>query len=127
MSRSKRVLFLLEESPAAHIRFFEGMRMALGFSVSHPGLEVLLTGKAVRAVSTFRPSEIGMPLELLEFFPLFQDLEIRTYVDQDALERMGLSRDLPSVFHLIDAKAISEKVCNADIVIGFSAMSREGA
>ena len=126
MSRPKRVLFLLEESPAAHIRFFEGMRMALGFSVSHPGLEVLLTGKAVRAVSDFRPSEIGMPPELLEFFPLFQDLEIRTFVDLDALERLGFPKDLPPVFHLIDAKSISEKIRTADIVIGFGSMSREG-
>ncbi|MHB1606033.1 MAG: DsrE family protein [Leptospirales bacterium] len=126
MSRSKRVLLLLEESPAAHIRFFEGMRMALGFSVSHPGLEVLLTGKAVRAVSAFRPAEIGLPQELLEFFPLFLDLEVRTFVDQDALERLGLPKDLPPIFHLIDPKSMAEKIRLADIVIGFSAFNREG-
>lgn len=118
---------MLEESPAAHIRFFEGMRMALGFSVSHPGLEVLLTGKAVRAVSAFRPSEIGMPMELLEFFPLFLDLEIRTFVDQGALERYGLPKDLPAFFQLIDRKSMAEKIRLADIVIGFGALSREGA
>lgn len=74
MSGKKQVLFLFEESPASHLRFFEGMRMALGFSVTHHGMDVLLLGNAVRAVRDFRPEEIGLPREMLEFFPL-RDLD----------------------------------------------------
>jgi|UniRef100_A0A7C3QUW9 sulfur relay (sulfurtransferase) DsrF/TusC family protein len=126
MSGKKKVLFLFEESPSGHIRFFEGMRMALGFSVTHPGLEILLLGDAVRSVRELKPLEIGLPREMLEFFPLFVDLGVRTFLDADRLEKEGLLKDLPSYFLPLDARQIREKIRQADVVIPFSGMVREG-
>ena len=90
MSGKKRVLFLFEDSPASHLRFFEGMRMALGFSVTHPQMELLLLGSAVQAIRHFRPEEIGLPREMLEFFPLFIDLGVRMFADA---RRSGAGRE----------------------------------
>lgn len=120
MSGKKRVLFLFEDSPASHLRFFEGMRMALGFSVTHHGMEVLLLGDAVRAVRSFRPEEIGFPREMLEFFPLFLDLGVRMYVDSRRLEEEGLREVLPSFLVPLDFPEIREKIREADLVIPFS-------
>lgn len=120
MSGKKNVLFLFEESPAGHIRFFEGMRMALGFSVTHPGLEILLMGDAVRSVRELKPLDIGLPREMLEFFPLFVDLGVRTFVERDRLENEGLLKDLPSYLSPLDNCQIREKIRQADVVIPFS-------
>lgn len=126
MSGKKKVLFLFEESPSGHIRFFEGMRMALGFSVTHPGLEILLLGDAVRSARELKPLEIGLPREILEFFPLFVDLGVRTFLDAGRLEKEGLLKDLPSYFLPLDARQIQEKIRQADVVIPFSRPVREG-
>lgn len=126
MSGKKKVLFLFEESPSGHIRFFEGMRMALGFSVTHPGLEILLLGDAVRSARELKPLEIGLPREILEFFPLFVDLGVRTFLDAGRLEKEGLLKDLPSYLLPLDARQIQEKIRQADVVIPFSRPVREG-
>ncbi len=126
MSGKKKVLFLFDESPSGHIRFFEGMRMALGFSVTHPGLEILLLGDAVRSARELKPLEIGLPREMLEFFPLFVDLGVRTFLDADRLEKEGLLKDLPSYLLPLDARQIREKIRQADVVIPFSGPAREG-
>ncbi|MHB1926841.1 MAG: DsrE family protein [Leptospirillum sp.] len=126
MSGKKKVLFLFDESPSGHIRFFEGMRMALGFSVTHPGLEILLLGDAVRSARELKPLEIGLPREMLEFFPLFVDLGVRTFLDADRLEKEGLLEDIPSYLLPLDARQIREKIRQADVVIPFSGPAREG-
>ena len=126
MSGKKKVLFLFDESPSGHIRFFEGMRMALGFSVTHPGLEILLLGDAVRSARELKPLEIGLPREMLEFFPLFVDLGVRTFLDADRLEKEGLLKDLPSYLLPLDARQIREKIRQANVVIPFSGPAREG-
>lgn len=120
MSGKKRVLFLFEDSPASSLRFFEGMRMALGFSVTHHGMEVLLLGNAIRAVRSFRPEEIGLPREMLEFFPLFVDLGVRMFVDARRLEEEGLAQMLPPFLTPLDPAGIREKIREADLVIPFS-------
>ncbi|AFS52599.1 DsrE family protein [Leptospirillum ferriphilum] len=120
MSGKKRVLFLFEDSPASHLRFFEGMRMALGFSVTHPQMELLLLGNAVRAVHHFRPEEIGLPREMLEFFPLFVDLGIRVFAEARCLEEEGLEKMIPSFLIPLDASAIRKKIREADLVLPFS-------
>lgn len=120
MSGKKQVLFLFEESPASHLRFFEGMRMALGFSVTHHGMDVLLLGNAVRAVRDFRPEEIGLPREMLEFFPLFVDLGVHMYIDARRLEEEGLDKAFPPFLTPLDSSGIRKKIREADIIIPFS-------
>ncbi len=119
MGLPKRILFLLEDSPSSHIRFFEGMRMALGFSVSHPGMEMVLMGPSVRVFGPVRPGEIGLPPELLEFFPLFDDLDIRIFADRESLSRYSPSHAPPPSIHSIERSEILEKIRSADILIPF--------
>lgn len=124
MGLPKRVLFLMEESPSSHIRFFEGLRMALGFSVSHPGMEIVLSGPSVRVLGTVRPGEIGLPAELLEFFPLFGDLGVRVFADRDCLVAFRPSQELPEGIQPIGRDEIMEKIRSADIVIPFGSAAR---
>lgn len=124
MGLPKRVLFLMEESPSSHIRFFEGMRMALGFSVSHPGMEIVLTGPSVRVFGTVRPGDIGLPSELLEFFPLFGDLGVRVFADRESLVASRPPRNLPEGIRPIDRNEILAKIRSADIVIPFGSTGR---
>jgi sulfur relay (sulfurtransferase) DsrF/TusC family protein len=124
MGLPKRILFLLEESPSSHIRFFEGLRMALGFSVSHPGMEMVLMGMSVRVFGHVRPGEIGLPPEFLEFFPLFDDLDIRIFADRESLSRYSPSQALPSPILPIERSEILEKIRAADILIPFGPAGR---
>lgn len=119
MTPSKRVLFLMESSPTAHLRFFEGLRMALGFSVSHSPVTVLLAGEGVRILLPLQPLRIGLPPEIVEVLPLLQELKVRVLACEESWSRFGEKHALPSFVQLVDRAAVTDLFAGSEIVIPF--------
>lgn len=119
MSNAKNVVFLLESSPTTHLRFFEGLRMTLGFSVSHRPVTVILLGEGVRILLPMNPPLLGLPSEITEVLPLLQDLRVRILAEESSLERFFLDRPVPSYVESIGKSGIRQVLSEADLVLPF--------
>ncbi len=119
MSTHKNVVFILEASPTAHLRFFEGLRMALGFSVSHRPLTLVLKGEGVRILFPIAPKLLGLPPEITEVIPLLKELGAQVVVRDSDLDRYFLDRSLPDFVRTASDREILEIVSSADLVVPF--------
>ncbi|MDA8111484.1 MAG: DsrE family protein [Nitrospiraceae bacterium] len=119
MGKHKNVVFLLESSPTAHLRFFEGLRMALGFSVSHRPVTLLLMGEGVRILLPISPRLLGLPPEIVEVIPLLKELGVHVIALDSDLDYFFLDRPVPDFVVPVGKERIAELVSSADIVIPF--------
>jgi len=119
MSGGKNVVVLLESSPTSHLRFFEGLRMTLGFSVSHRSVSVVLLGEGARILLPMHPQLLGLPPEITEVLPLLQDLKVRVYADDSALDRLFFDRPVPPFVESIDPSGLDRLLDSADLVLPF--------
>lgn len=119
MTNAKNVVFLFEASPTAHLRFFEGLRMTLGFSVSHRPVTVVLLGEGVRILLPMHPQLLGLPSEMTEVLPLLQDLRVRVIAEDQAVERFFLDCPVPSFVETRDREEIEDLLGSADLVLPF--------
>ena len=124
MKKSKKVLFVIEESPTAHLRHFEAMRMALGFSVTHGGMKVLLRERGVLALREVHPGLIGLPPELLEVLPLLGDLSVGIFVESESLSLYLPGRSVLGAETIISRSEGIDLVLGADLVLGFWSRGR---
>jgi len=119
LKKNKKVLFVIEESPTSHIRYFEAMRMALGFSVTHGGMKILLRGRGVLALREARPLLIGLPPELLEVLPLLGDLSVGICVESESLYRYLPGHLLSGSETIVSRAEGIDLVLDSDLVLGF--------
>lgn len=125
MVTHKNVVFLMEASPTAHLRFFEGLRMALGFSVSHRPVTLLLRGEALRILLPIAPKLLGLPPEIVEVVPLLQELGVQVVVEEDDVEHFFLDRPLPEFVRTANREEMRGILERADLVIPF--LERSGS
>jgi sulfur relay (sulfurtransferase) DsrF/TusC family protein len=119
MGKHRNIVFVLETSPTAHLRFFEGLRMALGFSVSHRPVTLLLMGEGVRILLPIAPKLLGLPPEINEVVPLLKELGVRIVVSESELDRFFLDRPVPDFVQVVDSETVQELLFSAEIVIPF--------
>lgn len=119
MSIHRNVVFLMESSPTSHLRFFEGLRMVLGFSVSHRPVSVLLLEEGTRILLPLHPKLLGLPPELTEVLPLLRDLNVHVLAEETAIKRFLGDRPLPPFVDRVDRRGIMERIESAEIVIPF--------
>lgn len=119
LKKNKKVLFVIEESPTAHLRHFEAMRMALGFSVTHGGMKILLRGRGVLALREIHPGLIGLPPELLEVLPLLGDLSVGVFVESESLSLYLPVRALSSAETVVSREEGIDLILGSDLVLGF--------
>ncbi|MCL4486250.1 MAG: DsrE family protein [Nitrospirae bacterium] len=117
MGKHKNVVFVLEASPTAHLRFFEGLRMALGFSVSHRPVTLVLLGEGVRILLPIAPKLLGLPPEIVEVIPLLNELGVHVVALDSELDRVFLDRPVPDFVTLAGKGDIQKIVSSADLVI----------
>jgi len=123
-SLNKKVLFVIEESPTAHLRHFEAMRMALGFSVTHSGMKILLRGRGVLALKEVHPERLGLPPELLEVLPLLGDLSVGILVESESLSQY-LPEWTASGHETVMTRAEGiDLILESDLVLGFYSPGR---
>jgi sulfur relay (sulfurtransferase) DsrF/TusC family protein len=116
---NKKVLFVIEESPTAHLRHFEAMRMALGFSVTHSGMKILLRGRGVLALREVHPELIGLPPELLEVLPLLGDLSVGILVEAESLSEYLPDWTASGIETVISRSEGIDLILGSDLVLGF--------
>ena len=116
---NKKVLFVIEESPTAHLRHFEAMRMALGFSVTHSGMKILLRGRGVLALREVHPELIGLPPELLEVLPLLGDLSVGILVEAESLSEYLPDWTVSGPETVISRAEGMDLILGSDLVLGF--------
>ncbi|MDA8150375.1 MAG: DsrE family protein [Nitrospiraceae bacterium] len=119
MGKHRNIVFVLETSPTAHLRFFEGLRMALGFSVSHRPVTLLLMGEGVRILLPIAPKLLGLPPEINEVVPLLKELGVRIVVSESELDRFFLDRPVPDFVQVVDSETVQKLLFSAEIVIPF--------
>lgn len=115
----KHVLFIYSSSPTAHLRFFEGLRMALGFSVSHRPVTLLLLGEGVRVLLPLNPRLLGLPGEIAEVIPLLRELGVRVCAESEALDAFFLDRPFPDYVVPVSAAEVPGLLSEAEIVLPF--------
>ena len=125
MGPHKTVVFLMEASPTAHLRFFEGLRMALGFSVSHRSVTLLLRGEGVRILLPIAPKLLGLPPEIVEVVPLLQELGVQIVVEETELGHFFLDRPLPEFVRTATREEVRDILERAELVIPF--LNRSGS
>ena len=116
---NKKVLFVIEESPTGHLRHFEAMRMALGFSVTHSGMKILLRGRGVLALREVHPELIGLPPELLEVLPLLGDLSVGILVEAESLSEYLPDWTASGIETVISRSEGIDLILGSDLVLGF--------
>ncbi|MHB1731040.1 MAG: hypothetical protein ACYCVG_08820 [Leptospirillum sp.] len=124
LKKNKKVLFVIEESPTSHLRHFEAMRMALGFSVTHGGMKILLRGRGVLALREVQPLLIGLPPELLEVLPLLADLSVGICVEAESLSRYLPGHRVSGSEKIISRAEGIDLVLDSDLVLGFWGQGR---
>lgn len=115
----KHVLFVYSASPTTHLRFFEGLRMALGFSVSHRPVTLLLLGEGVRVLMPLNPSVLGLPGEITEVIPLLRELGVKVCAESQALDSFFLDRPFPDFVLPVSGSEVSGLLSEAEIVLPF--------
>jgi sulfur relay (sulfurtransferase) DsrF/TusC family protein len=115
----KHVLFLFSASPTAHLRFFEGLRMALGFSVSHRPVTLLLLGEGVRILLPSAPRLLGLPGELTEVVPLLRELGVPVLAETGALDTLFFDRPFPDFVSPVSNEDLPRLLFEAEIVLPF--------
>ncbi len=116
---AKKVLFVIEDSPTDHLRAFEAMRMALGFSVTHHGMKILLRGRGVLALREVHPGLISLPPELVEVLPLLGDLSVGLFADADSVRLYLPGKSLPGGVSLLSEEEVVHLLGESDLVLGF--------
>jgi hypothetical protein len=124
LKKNKKVLFVIEESPTFHLRHFEAMRMALGFSVTHGGMKILLRGRGVLALREVRPILIGLPPELLEVLPLLGDLAVGICVESESFSRYLPGHQVLGSETIVSREEGNDLVLDSDLVLGFWSRGR---
>jgi sulfur relay (sulfurtransferase) DsrF/TusC family protein len=119
MGKHKSIVFVLEASPTAHLRFFEGLRMALGFSVSHRPVTLLLMGEGLRILLPIAPKLLGLPPEINEVVPLLKELGVAVFALEADLDRFFLDRPVPDFVQPVGAEDVQKLISSAEIVIPF--------
>jgi len=115
----RHVLFLFSASPTAHLRFFEGLRMALGFSVSHRPVTLLLLGEGVRILLPANPRLLGLPGELTEVVPLLRELGVTVLAEGGALDNLFFDRPIPDFVRPVSMEDLPRLLEEAEIVLPF--------
>ncbi len=93
--------------------------MALGFSVSHRPVTLLLMGEGVRILLPIAPKLLGLPPEINEVVPLLKELGVRIVVSESELDRFFLDRPVPDFVQVVDSETVQELLFSAEIVIPF--------
>ncbi len=93
--------------------------MALGFSVSHRPVTLLLMGEGVRILLPIAPKLLGLPPEINEVVPLLKELGVRIVVSESELDRFFLDRPVPDFVQVVDSETVQKLLFSAEIVIPF--------
>ena len=93
--------------------------MALGFSVSHRPVILLLVGEGVRVLMPLNPAVLGLPGEITEVIPLLRELGVKVCAESTALDSFFLDRSFPDYVVPVAQDDISSLLAEAEIVIPF--------
>ena len=93
--------------------------MALGFSVSHRPVTLLLMGEGLRILLPIAPKLLGLPPEIDEVIPLLNELGVGVFVPETDLNRFFLDRPVPDFVQVVGSEIVQELLSSAEIVIPF--------
>ena len=93
--------------------------MALGFSVSHRPVTLLLMGEGLRILLPIVPKLLGLPPEINEVVPLLKELGVAVFALEADLDRFFLDRPVPDFVQPVGAEDVQKLISSAEIVIPF--------
>jgi len=93
--------------------------MALGFSVSHRPVTLLLLGEGVRILLPANPRLLGLPGELTEVVPLLRELGVTVLAEGGALDNLFFDRPIPDFVRPVSMEDLPRLLAEAEIVLPF--------
>ncbi len=116
----KQILFIVRTAPYGSAAIPESVRSCLGFATMPVEVHYLLTGDGAWALQPGQdPSGIGAQ-DASGMIADLADLDVRLYVEKEALEARGLSLEgLDAEVAPLDGEQIADLIASADAVITY--------
>ena len=113
----KKVVVLIRSNPVTTVKVSEGLRVALGLTLSENQITVLYMDEGARATRELQPVQVGQD-NLAHSLELFEACNIRQVVDEESLKTYRVEKVREDVQSITRGEAL-ELLNQAQEVIPF--------